>query len=48
MKKRPKFLIVLISAAITFGALAAIVGKPNYLKHCKFEQCEHHQVEKEN
>lgn len=48
MRKRSKFFIVLLSAAITFGSLAAFVGKPNYMKHCKFEQCERHQTEKSN
>ena len=41
MRRKPKFLILLLSAIITFGTLAATVGKPNYLKqHCSFGQCE--------
>lgn len=41
MKRKPKFLIVLLIAIITFGTLFASVGKPPYLKHYKaFGNCE--------
>lgn len=33
MKHKSKFLIVLLSAAITIGGLIATVGKPWYVKH---------------
>jgi len=41
VKRKPKFLIVLLSAIITFGTLFATVGKPPYAKHHpQFGHCE--------
>ena len=41
MKKKSKFLIVLLTAIITFGTLFATVGKPTYMKHLPpFGHCE--------
>jgi len=47
MNRKPKFLIVLASAAITFGTLAAVVGKPPYAKHHKMEHCKPHFLDTE-
>lgn len=47
MKRKPKFLIVLASAAITFGILVAAIGKPPYAKHNKMEHCKMHHLEKD-
>ncbi|MEZ4911344.1 MAG: hypothetical protein R2774_10825 [Saprospiraceae bacterium] len=33
MNRKPKFIIVLLSAAITFGGLWAVMGQPPYAKH---------------
>lgn len=41
MKRKPKFLIVLLSAILTFGTLLATVGKPPFAKHHPpFGHCE--------
>ena len=34
MKRKPRFLIAIASAIITFGVLFATVGKPKYLDKC--------------
>ncbi|MBX7162947.1 MAG: hypothetical protein K1X49_04580 [Saprospiraceae bacterium] len=33
MNRKSKFIIVLVSAAITIGVLALTVGKPHYARH---------------
>ena len=41
MNRKTKFLIVLLSAIITFGTLFATIGKPYYAKHHPpFGHCE--------
>ena len=41
MKRKPKFLIVLLTAIIAFGTLLATVGKPPFAKHHPpFGHCE--------
>lgn len=41
MKRKPSILIILFSAAITFAALFATIGKPNFIKyHSQFGHCE--------
>lgn len=41
MKRKPRFLIVIASAIITFAVLFATVGKPKYFDKChqKMEYC---------
>jgi hypothetical protein len=34
MKRKPRFLIAIASAIITFGVLFATVGKPKYFDKC--------------
>lgn len=41
MKRKSRFLVVALSAVITFGTLVVTIGKPFYLKH--FQHC--HQTE---
>ena len=45
MKRKPKFLIVLLSAIISFGILVATVGKPPFAKHHpQFGHCENTKI----
>jgi phosphate starvation-inducible protein PhoH len=46
MKRKSKISIMLLSAAITFGTLAVVVGKPHFAKHHNIEKCHKHQHEK--
>lgn len=45
MKRKPKFLIVLLSAIITIGTLAVTVGKPKYMHLHQFGNCHPLQTE---
>lgn len=45
MKRKPRFLIVLLSAAITFGVLMASLGKPPLMKHHQPGACHPPQTE---
>lgn len=45
MNKKPKFLVVLLSAIITFATLFATVGKPPIMKHSKIGKCFTQQIE---
>lgn len=43
MQRKNKFIILLMSALLTFGVLKLTIGKPPYLKHFEKEHCEKHQ-----
>lgn len=45
MNKKPKFLVGLLSAVITFGILLATVGKPPMMKHHQSGKCHSPQTE---
>ncbi len=46
MKSKPRILIVLLSAAITFVTLFATIGKPHFAKHHpNFGHCEKTEVQ---
>lgn len=49
MKRRPRFLVALVSAVATFGILFATMGKPHYGDHCrKMHQCDKTEYRSEN